>query len=307
MHVKKVLAIIGPTAIGKTTVGIELAQKLKGEIVSCDSRQIYKLMDIGTAKPTKEEQAQAVHHLIDIVYPDERFSAGLYEKKATEVINNIFIRQKLPIIVGGSGLYLRALESGLFQGPPADDKLRESLRKEKERLGLESLFQRLKKVDPKTCQKISPTDEIRIIRGLEVHELTGKPISEWQEKGKYSDKNLNFIKFGLNLERKALYQRINQRVDKMMETGFLEEVKSLMSKNYSFQLPALRTFGYLDMEAYLQGKISLDEALEKFKQGTRNYAKRQLTWFRSDKKIEWIDIEHENPLEAVLGKFQYAN
>src|SRR4030067_1067339 len=166
---KKVLAIIGPTAIGKTTVGIELARKLNGEIVSCDSRQIYKLMDIGTAKPTKEEQAQTVHHLIDIVYPDERFSAGLYEKRTTEVINDIFNRQKLPIIVGGSGLYLRALES-----------------------------------------------------------------------------------------------------------GFLEEVKNLITKNYSFQLPALRTFGYLDMEAYLQGKISLGRALEKFKQGTRNYAKRQL-------------------------------
>lgn len=304
---KKVLAIIGPTAIGKTTVGIELARKLNGEIVSCDSRQIYKLMDIGTAKPTNEEQAQAVHHLIDIVYPDERFSAGLYEKKATEVINNIFIRQKLPIIVGGSGLYLRALESGLFQGPPADYKLRESLRKAKERSGLESLYQKLKKVDPKTGQKIFPTDEIRIIRGLEVYELSGKPISEWQEKGQYTDKNLNFIKFGLNSERKALYQRINQRVDKMMETGFLEEVKNLIAKNYSFQLPPLRTFGYLDMEAYLQGKLSLDEALDKFKQGTRNYAKRQLTWFRSDKKIEWIDIKEENPVETILGKFQYAN
>ena len=304
---KKVLAIIGPTAIGKTTVGIELARKLNGEIVSCDSRQIYKLMDIGTAKPTKEEQAQTVHHLIDIVYPDERFSAGLYEKRTTEVINDIFNRQKLPIIVGGSGLYLRALESGLFQGPPADDKLRESLRKEKERRGLENLYQKLKKVDPKTSQKISSTDEIRIIRGLEVHGLTGKPISEWQEKGQYTDKNLNFIKFGLNLERKALYHRINQRVDKMMESGFLEEVKNLITKNYSFQLPALRTFGYLDMEAYLQGKISVGRALEKFKQGTRNYAKRQLTWFRSDRKIEWIDIEHENPVETISAKFQYAN
>ena len=307
MQVKKVLAIIGPTATGKTTVGIDLAQKLNGEIVSCDSRQIYKLMDIGTAKPTKEEQAQAVHHLIDIVSPDERFSAGLYEKKATEVINNIFIRQKLPIIVGGSGLYLRALVSGLFQGPPADDKLRESLQNEKERIGLENLYQKLKKVDPKTCQKISPTDEIRIIRGLEVHELSGKPISEWQEKGQYTDKNLNFIKFGLNVERKALYQRINLRVDKMMQAGFLEEVKNLISRNYSFQLPALRTFGYLDMEAYLQGQIGLDEALEKFKQGTRNYAKRQLTWFRSDKKTEWVDIEHENPVETILTKFQHTN
>lgn len=304
---KKVLAIIGPTAIGKTTVGIELARKLNGEIVSCDSRQIYKLMDIGTAKPTKEEQAQAVHHLIDIVYPNERFSAGLFEKKATEVINDIFILQKLPIIVGGSGLYLKALESGLFQGPSADEKLRESLRKEKEKLGLESLYQKLKKVDPKTSQKISPTDEIRIIRGLEVYELTGKPISEWQEKGQYTDKNLNFIKFGLSLERKTLYQRINLRVDKMMEAGFLEEVKNLKSKKYSFQLPALRTFGYLDMEAYLEGQISLDEALEKFKQGTRNYAKRQLTWFRSDKKMEWVDIEQENPVESILAKFQHAN
>lgn len=304
---KKVLAIVGPTAIGKTTVGIELAQKLNGEIVSCDSRQIYRYMDIGTAKPTKEEQSQVAHHLIDILDPDERFSAGLFEKKATEAINNIFIRQKLPIIVGGSGLYLKALESGLFQGPPADEKIRESLRKEKERAGLENLFHKLEKVDPKTSGKVSPADEVRIIRGLEVHELTGKPLSEWQEKGQYTDKNLNFIKFGLNLERKALYQRINQRVDKMMEMGFIEEVKNLLAKNYSFQLPALRTFGYLDMEAYLLDKISLDKALENFKQGTRNYAKRQLTWFRADKNIEWIDIEQDNPVEAIFGKFEQAN
>ncbi len=304
---KTVLTIVGPTAIGKTTVGIELARRLNGEIVSCDSRQIYKLMDIGTAKPTKEEQARAVHHLIDIVYPDERFSAGLYEKKATEAINNIFIRQKLPIIVGGSGLYLKALEWGLFQGPPADYKLRDVLRKEKERLGLESLYQKLKRVDSRTSEKISPTDEIRIIRGLEVYELTGKSISEWQEKGQYSDKSLNFIKFGLNLERKALYHRINMRVEKMIGNGFLEEVKNLIARSYSFQLPALRTFGYLDMEAYLQDQIGLDEALEKFKQGTRNYAKRQLTWFRADKKIEWIDIEQDNPVGTILGKFEQAH
>jgi tRNA dimethylallyltransferase len=307
MTLKNVLAIVGPTAIGKTTMGIELAKKLNGEIVSCDSRQIYKLMDIGTAKPTKEEQTQAVHHLIDIVYPNERFSAGLYEKKATEVINNIFIRQKLPIIVGGSGLYLKALESGLFQGPPADDKIREDLRKEKERVGLENLFHKLEDVDPKTSEKTSPTDEIRIIRGLEVYELTGKSISEWQEKGQYSDKSLNFIKFGLILERKALYQRINMRVDKMMEAGFLEEVKNLIAENYSFQLPALRTFGYLDIEAFLNGKIGLDKALDNFKQGSRNYAKRQLTWFRADKKIEWIDIKQDSPVETILDKFEHAN
>ncbi|OGC79893.1 MAG: tRNA (adenosine(37)-N6)-dimethylallyltransferase MiaA [candidate division Zixibacteria bacterium RBG_16_40_9] len=304
---KNVLVITGPTATGKTTVGIELANKLKGEIVSCDSRQIYKLMDIGTAKPTKEEQSQAVHHLIDIVYPDEKFSAGLYEKKATEMINDIFNRRKLPIIIGGSGLYLKALTRGLFQGPPADEKLREKLRKEKEQLGLENLYRKLKKVDPKTCQKISPTDEVRILRGLEVYQLTGKPISEWQEKGQYSDKNLNFIKFGLNLERKRLYQRINQRVDKMMEAGFLKEVENLIAQNYSFQLPALRTFGYLDMYAYLEGKISLEEALDKFKQGTRNYAKRQLTWFRKEAKISWLDIEEENPVDGILNRFQRVN
>ncbi len=304
---KNVLVITGPTATGKTTVGIKLANKLNGEIVSCDSRQIYKLMDIGTAKPTQEERSRAAHHLIDIVYPDEKFSAGLYEKKATELINNIFNRGKLPIIIGGSGLYLKALTFGLFQGPPADEEIRESLRKQKEKFGLDNLYQKLKKIDPKIGARISPTDEIRITRGLEVYELTGKPISEWQEKGKYSDKNLNFIKFGLNLERKRLYQRINQRVDKMMQAGFLKEVENLTARNYSFQLPALRTFGYLDMYTYLQGKISLEEALEKFKQGTRNYAKRQLTWFRKEPKISWLDIEKENPADIILSKFQCGN
>ncbi len=299
--------ITGPTATGKTTVGIQVAQRLNAEIISCDSRQIYKLMDIGTAKPTKEEQAQAVHHLIDMVYPDEKFSAGLYEKKATELINDIFNRGKLPIIIGGSGLYLKALTSGLFQGPPADENIREGLREEKEKLGLEHLFQKLKKIDPQASSKISPADEIRITRGLEVYELTGKPISEWQEKGKYSDKNLNFIKFGLNLERKKLYQRINQRVDKMMEAGFIQEVQNLISQKYSFELPALRTFGYLDMYAYLEGKVGLEEALEKFRQGTRNYAKRQLTWFRREKDISWLDIEKENPVDTILNRFRQVN
>jgi tRNA dimethylallyltransferase len=308
--VNKVLVIVGPTAIGKTQVSLRLADILNGEIVSLDSRQVYKYMDIGTAKPTKEEMKKVAHHLIDVVYPDEKFTAADYGKKAREVIKKIIEREKQPIVVGGSGLYLKALIEGFFsygseigQGPKGDEKLRERLREEESKFGLYYLFEKLKEVDPKAAQRIHPHDSVRIIRALEVYELTGKPITFLQEKGDYQPFEMDFVKIGLTLDRKKLYERIEQRVEKMIKEGFLDEVKGLKERGYSSELKAFKTVGYQELLSYLEGKIDFPEAVERIKLNTRHYAKRQLTWFRKDKEIKWLDTEKEDLIESMLKYF----
>jgi tRNA dimethylallyltransferase len=303
-RLNKVLVIVGPTGVGKTQASLELADILDGEVVSLDSRQVYKYMDIGTAKPTKREMKKIAHHLIDIVYPDERFTAADYGRKARGVIKEIIRRNKQPIVVGGSGLYLKALTKGFFKGPKADEKLREKLREEESKLGPYYLFDKLKEVDPKAASSIHPNDSVRIIRALEVYELTGKPITSLQEKGDYEPFEMDFIKVGLTLDRKKLYERIDQRVEKMITEGFLDEVKGLKEKGYSSELKAFKTVGYQELFSYLEGKIDLPLAVESIKLNTRHYAKRQLTWFRKDKEIKWLDGEKENLIELILKYFE---
>jgi tRNA dimethylallyltransferase len=299
----RVLVILGPTCVGKTQVSLKLADILQGEIVSFDSRQVYKFMDIGTAKPTKEEREKARHHMIDLVSPDEKFTAVDYGKKAREVISQIIARNKQPIAVGGSGLYLKALIEGFFLGPPADQKIRERLQKEAQELGEPRLFDRLKEADPKAAERIHPNDLVRIIRALEVYELTGKPISIWQLEGSYEPFSMHFVKIGLTLERKRLYERINQRVEGMIVRGFLNEVKSLKDKGFTPELKALKTVGYQELFVYLEGKLDLSTAIEKIKLNTRHYAKRQMIWFRQDKEIIWMDASEENLTERILEHF----
>ena len=260
-------------------------------------------MDIGTAKPTKMEMKKAAHHLIDIVCPDEKFTAADYGKKAREVIKKIIKRKKQPIVVGGSGLYLKALTKGFFQGPKGDEKLRERLREEEAKLGPYHLFEKLKEVDPKAAQRIHPNDSVRIIRALEVYELTGKSITLLQEKGDYEPFEMDFIKVGLTLDRKQLYERIDRRVEKMISEGFLDEVKGLKEKGYSSGLKAFKTVGYQELFSYLEGEIDFPSAVEKIKLNTRHYAKRQLTWFRKDKEIKWLDAEKEDLVELILKYF----
>jgi tRNA dimethylallyltransferase len=300
----KILVIVGPTGVGKTKVSLELANILNGEIVSLDSRQVYKYMDIGTAKPTKKEMQKVAHHLIDTVYPDEKFTAADYGRRAREAIKDIIERRKQPIVVGGSGLYLKALMMGFFQGPKADEELRERLREEELRLGLHHLFERLEKIDPKAALRIHPHDSVRIIRALEVYELTGKPITLLQEEGDYDPFEMNFVKVGLTLDRKKLYERIDRRVEKMISEGFLDEVQWLKEKGYSPELRAFKTVGYQELFSYLEGEIDFPEALERIKLNTRHYAKRQLTWFRKDKEIKWFDAERENLVEVILKCFE---
>jgi tRNA dimethylallyltransferase len=295
----KILAILGPTGVGKTQISLELADILDGEIVSLDSRQVYKYMDIGTAKPTKKEMKKIAHHLIDIIYPDEKFTAADYGKKAREIIKEIIKRKKQPIVVGGSGLYLKALTKGFFKGPKADEKLRGKLREEESKFGPYYLYEKLREVDPKAAQRIHPNDSVRIIRALEVYELTGKSITSLQEKGDYEPFELDFIKVGLSLDRKKLYEMIDQRVEKMITEGFLDEVKGLKEKGYSSKLKAFKTVGYQELFSYLEGKIDLPLAVESIKLNTRHYAKRQLTWFRKDREIRWLDVDLKVP--ELLG------
>jgi tRNA dimethylallyltransferase len=298
--VNKVPVIVGPTGVGKTQVSLRLADILNGEIVSSDSRQVYKYMDIGTAKPTKEEMKRVAHHLIDIVYPDEKFTAADYGKKAREVIKEIIKRKKQPIVVGGSGLYLKALIKGFFRGPKGDEKLRERLKEDESKFGLDHLFEKLKKVDPKAALRIHPHDSVRIIRALEVYELTGKPITSLQEEGIYEPFEMDFVKVGLTLDREKLYERIDRRVEKMIKEGFLDEVKGLKEKGYSSGLKAFKTVGYQELFSYLDGEIDFPKAIERIKLNSRRYAKRQLTWFRKDKEIKWLDADQKDLTELIL-------
>jgi len=298
----KVLVILGPTCVGKTQVSLKLADILKGEIISFDSRQIYQFMDIGTAKPTKEEREKIPHHLIDVIPPDQRFSAADYSKRAREIITQIIEKGKQPIAVGGSGLYLKALTKGFFKGPPADPGIRERLNREAQTSGEVSLFDRLKKVDPQAAERIHSHDLVRIVRALEVYELTGKPISECQQDGQYEPYPTSFIKIGLALERRVLYERINHRVEEMVEQGLLDEVRNLKESWNVSELKAFKTVGYQELLLYLNGELDFSNAAEKIKINTRHYAKRQMTWFRKDKEITWLDATDKNLIGEILER-----
>jgi tRNA dimethylallyltransferase len=288
--------------VGKTQVSLKLADILKGEIISFDSRQIYQFMDIGTAKPTKEEREKIPHHLIDVIPPDQRFSAADYSKRAREIITQIIEKGKQPIAVGGSGLYLKALTKGFFKGPPADPGIRERLNREAQTSGEVSLFDRLKKVDPQAAERIHSHDLVRIVRALEVYELTGKPISECQQDGQYEPYPTSFIKIGLALERRVLYERINHRVEEMVEQGLLDEVRNLKESWNVSELKAFKTVGYQELLLYLNGELDFSNAAEKIKINTRHYAKRQMTWFRKDKEITWLDATDKNLIGEILER-----
>ena len=276
----KVIAIVGPTASGKSAYGIELAKEVNGEIISADSRIVYKGFDIGAAKPTKDEMQGIPHYLIDIVEPTFDYSAGLYKKQATDIINDISSRGKIPIIVGGTGLYTDILLKGFDLPDITPDK---ELRKNLEKFSAEELYAKLKEIDLKGAESIDSNDKKKIIRALEIIHLTGKTLEQARGKSQ-SEYEIEWI--GKNFERDALYRRINNRVDKMLEMGLIEETKGLLSK-YGRAYNIINTIGYKEITAYLDGTLSLDESIELLKKNTRNYAKRQLTWFRKNQEIKW--------------------
>lgn len=294
-----ILVIVGPTASGKTAVGIELAQRLNGEIISADARQIYRFMDIGTAKPTAEERSAVRHHLIDFINPDEDYSAGQFAEDASAVIGDILCRGKMPILVGGAGLYIRALFDGFSPMPKIPAEIRVRL-KEEGRESLPELYNRLCEVDPEWAAKIQATDTQRILRGLEVFEASGKPFSEHQKVPPTPPIRHTASYFGLQWEREALYERINARACLMFENGLIEEAASLRDRGYTPTLNALNAFGYREIFQYLDGKTTLDRALADLQQGTRRYAKRQMTFFRKNERIQWVDGSDLDVADAIL-------
>ena len=284
------LVILGPTGVGKSEVAVDLVGRLRAEIISCDSRQIYREIDIGTAKPSPEVRSKAPHHLIDIAAPDEVFSAAEFKRRAETIIKRIQEKNKLPLLVGGSGLYIRAVVDGIFAGPGRDQNLRARLREKEGREGRGSLYQELRRIDPVAASHLHSHDERRVIRALEVYYLSGRPISSHQRETPYSPLPQT-VMVGLRMERKALYQLINRRVDAMMEEGLLGEVERLLDKGYDEDLPSMEGLGYRQIIGYLKGKYSREEAVQLMKRDTRRFAKHQLSWFNKDSRIIWLERE----------------
>lgn len=289
---KKPLAVVvlGPTASGKTSLGIEIAEKLGGEIVSADSMQIYENMDIATAKPTVQERSRVPHHLVGFVPMGEKFSVAKYKEKATQTIDDIISRGKLPVVVGGTGFYIDTLVKNTQFFDYEESDIREKLEERCEKEGIDVLFEELKEIDPKTAERLHINDSKRIIRALEVFHLTGKTITDQEEESHLTESKYRWCLIGLRAQdRQYLYDRINLRVDMMLKDGLLKETKDFFSRKISST--AAQAIGYKELKPYIDGHISLDEAVEKLKMESRRYAKRQLTWFRRNTDINWLDID----------------
>jgi tRNA dimethylallyltransferase len=302
----KLVIVFGPTAAGKSELVLELAPRLNAEVINADSQQVYRQMDIGTAKPSQAERAKVPHHVIDVVDPDEEFNVARYCELALAAAHDIRRRGKQAIVSGGTALYIKALTRGLFVGPAQDAGIRNALNVEAEKNGFRSLYQRLERVDSSATSWIHPNDRQRIIRALEVYELTGKPISEWQKEHGFRESAFSTLKIGLDRQRAELYDRINQRCDQMIDAGLVHEVKGLFEKGYSRELNSLRSVGYRHMGLFLMGRMSFDEAVHLMKRDTRRLAKRQLTWFRRDAEIRWFHPERQTQeihraLESFIG------
>ena len=295
----KIVVICGPTASGKTALGIQVAQQANGEIISSDSMQIYKDMDIGTAKPTEEERAQAVHHLVDFVSPDERYSVADFKKDATKKIEEILSRGKLPIIVGGTGLYVNSLIHNIEYKEEITDI---EYRNELEKVDLETLYKQAMEIDPEAAARVSQNDRKRITRILEVYHTTGKTKTQMEAESRQEVK-YDYKIFVLTPERDKLYERINLRVDLMMQAGLVDEVRELLKKYKEFPT-AMQGLGYKEVKEYLDGEITEEEMIEKIKQESRHYAKRQLTWFRQYKDATWLDTFDKNNVNIILEQLK---
>jgi tRNA dimethylallyltransferase len=301
-----VIVLVGPTASGKTNLSIELAKQINGEIISADSMQVYKYMDIGTAKPDSMEMSGIKHYLIDEIPPDEEFSVAKYQELALRYIETVLNKGKMPIIVGGTGLYINSLIYNInFSDTTIDWELRESLNKEAEEKGNEYLHNKLKEIDHKAASKIHMNNTKRVIRAIEVYEGTKKPISYHQEVSRVKPSSYNFILIGLSMDREKLYERINKRVDIMFEKGLVQEVEKLIELGYDKNSVAMQALGYKEILLYLTGTISLDEAVYIIKRDSRHYAKRQMTWFRKLENIFWINTDEVGNENSVLKKIKY--
>jgi tRNA dimethylallyltransferase len=301
------VVLCGPTAAGKTALALDLAGRLPFEAISADSRQVFRGMDIGTAKPTLSERQRLPHHLLDVADPGESFSAADFVRLARPVVAALAAAGKRPLLVGGTGLYIRALTEGLLDAPAADPFLREALRKVEAEEGEGTLHRRLCDRDPEAAARIHPRNLVRIIRALEVLELSGQRISEMQRAHAFGERPFRLLKIGVMPAREELMRRIDLRAERMLAEGLLEEVRGLLAQGYGAQSKAMRTIGYREMAQHLGGELSLDEALARIKTETRRYAKRQLTWFRADPSIIWVDSSEESArILASIERFYAA-
>ena len=302
----RIVVIAGPTASGKTSVGVELALELDAEIVNADSMQVYRGMDVGTAKPTARERKGVPHHLLDVVDPDHGFDAARYRELASTVIRDIVSRGKACVVVGGTGLYIKALTEGLFRCPPSDPALREELAAQCRLLGSAALHERLHGMDPATAERIHPHDGMRIVRALEIIRLTDRLPSELGREHGFGDRSFATLRLALRMERERLYERINTRAIAMMEGGLEEETRELLHKGYAPGLKPMKSIGYRHMVRYLAGDRTREDTLASLQRDTRRYAKRQLTWFNADTHMEWMEPGDLSRILRVTRRFLAA-
>jgi tRNA dimethylallyltransferase len=296
----KLIVVLGPTAVGKSAVGIDIAKRLRGEIINADSLQVYKYLNIGTAKPSSKDLHEVSHHLINIVNPDEDFNAGMFRSRAASTIKNLHEANNNIILVGGTYLYVKVLLSGLIEGLPANMEIRENIKKLRAIFGLPYVYDRLLLLDPEAASRIHPNDYVRAERALEVNYLTGQKMSELQAVHSFQDQDYEYFKIGISLDRETLKERIDKRVDIMIKEGLVEEVKKLREMGYHNNLKPMQSIGYKEINQFLDGEIHLDEAVELIKRDTKRFAKRQMTWLKKDNEINWF--EKDKDFDQILDK-----
>jgi tRNA dimethylallyltransferase len=303
---KPVVVMVGPTAVGKSRVAIEVAKAFETEVLTADSRQVYRGMDIGTDKPVPEERQAVPHRLIDLVNPDESFNAGLYRRQAVNEIERLYRDRRLPLVVGGTGLYVRTLLKGLCDAPPTDPIMRAALQQEAKDQGHDRLYARLVAVDPVAAARLHPRDESKVNRALEVYQLSGRRMSEFQREHRFAERPFSALIIGLNRDRGALYRRIEERIDWQLAHGLMEETKQLLAQGYQRDSAAMKGLGYRQVAEHLAGEYDVAEMVRRFKRDTRHFSKRQMTWFRKEPGIQWLTIEEsesaQHTAEQVIGQ-----
>ena len=306
VRLKPVVVMVGPTAVGKSRVAVDVAKAFETEVLTADSRQVYRGMDVGTDKPVPEECQGVPHRLIDLVNPDESFNAGLYRRQALDEIERLYRDCRLPLVVGGTGLYVRTLLKGLCDAPPADPIVRAALRQEAKDQGHDRLYARLVAVDPVAAARLHPRDESKVIRALEVYQLSGRRMSEFQQEHGFAERPFSALIIGLNRDRDALYRRIEERIDWQLAHGLIEETKQFLAQGYQRDSAAMKGLGYRQVAEHLAGEYDVAEMVRRFKRDTRHFSKRQMTWFRKEPGIQWLTIEESDSArhtaELVIGQ-----
>ena len=299
---KPVVVIVGPTAVGKSRIAVEVAKAFETEVLTADSRQVYRGMDVGTDKPAPEERQGIPHRLIDLVGPDESFNAGLYRRQAIDEIERLYRDRRLPLVVGGTGLYVRTLLKGLCDAPSTDPIVRAALKQEAEDQGHDRLYARLVEVDPVAASRLHPRDESKVLRALEVYQLSGRRMSEFQQEHGFAERPFSTLMIGLNRDRDALYRRIEERIDWQLAHGLIEETKQLLDQGYQRDSAAMKGLGYRQVAEHLAGVYDSAEMVRRFKRDTRRFSKRQMTWFRKEPGIQWLTIEESESVQHTTAR-----